>query len=699
MRLNVAENDVHNLHVIDGGGATPLEAARRWAEKGYYVVPIRFKEKRPVIAEWQKLRLRPDDLTQYFGSAPQNIGLLLGEAYGVCDVDLDCDEALHVWQTFAPPTRCVFGHQSKAFSHFLYHADPPGPSLKLMDPVSQKTLLELRCLKQNGEPGLQTVIPPSIHMETGEAIRYERGCDSDPANVEWDVLVSAVKKTAAACILARYYPPAGSGRHETELALAGVLARHGWKEQDAKEFIVGVYTAVANHDPRAIGRVSQSIEDTYRRVGEGADTTGIPKLSTLIDKRAVTKALEWLDIAGSQGGDVSADNWRDYLLGSRRYGYYACLENAFLALQYDRKWEGVLGFNESAYRVEALAPPPWTTVKVVPYPWCDEDDGRAAGWLQREGIMVSQAIAGTAVQMVAREHPFHPIRQYFESLEWDRVPRIDTWLPTYCGAPISEYTHAVGAKFLIGAVARVYKPGCKNDCCLVLEGRQGIMKSTALRVLADPWFTDHIADLGSKDSQMQIHGVLIVEVAELDAMSKSEASRVKAFMSTSTDRFRPPYGKHLINVPRESVFAGTVNDGIRYLKDETGARRFWPVRCTQVDITKLRQDRDQLWAEAVARFKQEESWWLDSFALIDEAEEQQAARYDSDPWLEKIRAYIEGKPSVSIVQILDHCIQKPTERQMQADKNRVGRCLRFLEWTERRVGSAGERRHFPPDKA
>jgi putative DNA primase/helicase len=138
----------------------------------------------------------------------------------------------------------------------------------------------------------------------------------------------------------------------------------------------------------------------------------------------------------------------------------------------------------------------------------------------------------------------------------------------------------------------VFKPGCKNDTCLVLEGPQGLLKSTALRTLAVP-FTDEISDLGTKDAAMRVRGVWIIELAELDAMGRTEASRTKAFMSPSTGRFRPPYGRHTIEVPRESVFAGTVNHDA-YLKDETGDRRFWPVRCGTIRIEDLRRDRDQL---------------------------------------------------------------------------------------------------------
>ena len=118
--------------------------------------------------------------------------------------------------------------------------------------------------------------------------------------------------------------------------------------------------------------------------------------------------------------------------------------------------------------------------------------------------MVSKEIAGQAVQTIAREFPIHPIREYLDGLQWDRVSRIDDWLTLYLGVDPSEYVRAVGSKWVIGAVARIMRPGCKNDTCLVLEGPQGLLKSTALKTLAGPWFTDEIADLGTKDAALQV---------------------------------------------------------------------------------------------------------------------------------------------------------------------------------------------------
>ena len=183
---------------------------------------------------------------------------------------------------------------------------------------------------------------------------------------------------------------------------------------------------------------------------------------------------------------------------------------------------------------------------------------------------------------------------------------------------------------------------------------------------------------------MQVRGVWIIELAELDAMGRPEASRTKAFMSRSTDRYRPPYGRHLVEVHRESVFAGTVNHDT-YLKDETGGRRFWPVRCGAIRIEDLRRDREQLWAEAVVCFRNGEPWWIDSTELGLMAAEEQQQRYDEDPWQAHIGHWIQDREDVTLEQILRDCFEKLPRDWHQGDKNRVARCLQAIGWTRKRA--------------
>jgi predicted P-loop ATPase len=336
-----------------------------------------------------------------------------------------------------------------------------------------------------------------------------------------------------------------------------------------------------------------------------------------------------------------------------------------------------------------LNAPPWQNGSIG-NEWTDHEDRLMADWLQHQGILVSIEVAGQAVQAVARDHGFHPVRDYLDALHWDGTKRIDSWLNSYFGVEPTGYSEAVGARWLISAVARIYKPGVKADCCLILEGDQGIKKSTALKTMAGDWFTDEIAELGSKDAAMQTRGVWIIEIAELDSMSKTEVGKIKGFMSRAVDRFRPPYGKRLIDSPRQCVFAGSINH-TTYLRDETGGRRFWPVACGQIEIEELARDRDQLWAEARHRFESSSPWWLDSRELNEQAREEQSDRCEEDPWQELITAWIEDRADVSISDILTQCIDKPKAQWTQGDRNRVARCLRASNWRRHKVGRRGER--------
>jgi predicted P-loop ATPase len=402
---------------------------------------------------------------------------------------------------------------------------------------------------------------------------------------------------------------------------------------------------------------------------------GIDDHLAIVGPAAVLDEIAHVDFAGSA--------WRKDLLRSKppmnttEGRILPVLANAIAALRHAPEWGGVLAFNEFGFGTVTLKPTPWG---VVPKgEWTDHEDRLAAEWLQRQGVLVSVEVAGQAVQTAARDRPFHPVKTYLQSLQWDGVERVDGWLSTYLGTDDTEYSRAVGSRWLISAIARILRPGAKADCCLILEGPQGIRKSTALSTLASEYFTDELADLGSKDAAMQTRGVWIIELSELDSLSHSEVARIKAFMSRTTDRFRPPYGMRLVESPRQCVFAGTVNHST-YLRDETGGRRFWPITCGRIDVEALARDRDQLWAEAKARFDVGAVWWLETAELLQMASDQQIDRYEGDPWEEVIGPWLESRTSVSISEVLEKCLQKAHALWTQTDKNRAARCLRALGW-------------------
>ena len=402
---------------------------------------------------------------------------------------------------------------------------------------------------------------------------------------------------------------------------------------------------------------------------------GIDDHIAIVGPETVLDEIAHVDFAGSA--------WRKDLIRAKpatnttEGRILPVLANAIAAFRHAPEWGGILAFNEFGFGTVALKPAPWG---IVPKgEWTDHEDRLAAEWLQKQGIFVSVEIAGQAVQTVARDHPFHPVKSYLQGLRWDGIERLDRWLSTYLGAEDTEYSRAIASRWLTSAVARIFRPGAKADCCLILEGAQGIRKSTALRTLASEYFTDELAELGSKDAAMQTRGVWIIELSELDSLSNSDVARIKAFMSRTTDRFRPPYGMRLMESPRQCVFAGTVNHST-YLRDETGGRRFWPVVCGRIAIDELRWDRDQLWAEANVRFSSGAPWWLEIVELVHMAADQQIERYEGDPWEEVIGRWLEARSSTSISEVLERCLQKPQGLWNQTDKNRAARCLRALGW-------------------
>jgi predicted P-loop ATPase len=265
--------------------------------------------------------------------------------------------------------------------------------------------------------------------------------------------------------------------------------------------------------------------------------------------------------------------------------------------------------------------------------------------VQREGIHLrGRPAIKTVMAGIIRDHVFHPVRDYLDGLRWDGEPRLDKMLITYFGVEeVPNYTTLVGSKWMISAVARIFQPGCIAKYCLLLLGPQDIGKSTALSILGGEFYTDDISDLGTKDSAMQNAGVWIVELAELASTRKAHIDSVKSFISRTVDRFRPPYGTHVIERPRQSVLAGTVNPSDSFLKDETGNVRYWPNTCTSIDLDALRRDRDQLWAEAVSYYRTGENWWLETEDVIQAAREEQAAHAETvedHPWFSIIEHWL-----------------------------------------------------------
>lgn len=364
--------------------------------------------------------------------------------------------------------------------------------------------------------------------------------------------------------------------------------------------------------------------------------------------------------------------------------------NAIAILAGHPDWKGVFGFNEFTRRRVVLGVIPGTNGGKLPRSLEDDDIVAVLSWFNRNGFpRATASVAVGAVHAVCRFQSFDPLRDFLEELEWDGQQRIGSWLTNYCGVDASPYTAEVGRRWLISAVARAMMPGCKADHMLVLEGDQGARKSTALAALAgDAWFTDALPPMNTKDASDFLRGRWIVEVAELEAMRR-EMDAVKAFLSRQVESFRPAYGRETVDEPRRCIFAGTTNKDT-WLKDETGGRRFWPVKVGQIDVAGLERDRAQLWAEAVAAFKAGERWWLEG-EVEAEAREQQSQRQIDDPWTGDVLRLVAGLREVCIPDVLNGLGKKPEDRT-RADSDRVADVLKRNGWRRDGKFTRGERK-------
>ncbi len=399
----------------------------------------------------------------------------------------------------------------------------------------------------------------------------------------------------------------------------------------------------------------------------------------------------------------SADEWLSGLSCGDK-GPYATLGNAIWALARCPLWNGVLAFNEFDGSVVKLKEPPMEQAERPKDfrlgEWNDTDTSLCCAWLARvAGIRLHPTLVGRAVFAVAQKSKFHPVRQYLDGLVWDGKVRLTSWLSRYMGAEQNAYTAAVGSRWLLSAVARVYEPGCKVDHVLVLEGSQGTGKSSALEVLAGmDWFSDTPLVFGDKDSYEALRGVLIYELAELSALRKSDVEAQKAYISKRFDRYRRPYGETNTTWPRQVIFAGTTNDA-KYLADPTGNRRFWPVTCSDIDLDALKRDRDQLWAEALVRHREKEQWHLDSPELVALASAAQQDRVIEDDWEILIARWVEsdaGKymigrgDGLAIPDVLSSAIGVKPDKNDRAASTRCGIQLKKLGWVvKRKVPIAG----------
>ena len=429
----------------------------------------------------------------------------------------------------------------------------------------------------------------------------------------------------------------------------------------------------------------------------------------IAEKGAMVYVLEWptackgIDDLIASGESLSPliekaktlEEWRDSLSETEEW---QTAEKCKLALQYER----VEGKLKDRIRWNALRSHIEIDGEV-----CDSTQLRLELAL-RFNIPVSSLDCDSILLHLARQHQYHPVREYLQLCAETYDPDselLESLATDYLGVD-SELHRTYLRKTLISAVARALDPGCKVDTVCILQGLQGARKSTFWKILASPeWFDDSFGSASDKDERLKLHQCWFVEWAELESVFKrKDVSSVKAFLTTSTDAICPPYGKVVEQMKRPSIIVGSTNFD-EFLSDPTGARRFWVIPISidfheerPIDTEKLAEDRDRIWAAATHAYVQGEKWTLPAH-LIKVAQEENENYALSDPWEEPIKAYISVLPHVTSNEVLSQCLHVDLDKQNKSMQMRVSNLLKQLGWKRRRakIDGLNLQHWFPPD--
>lgn len=433
------------------------------------------------------------------------------------------------------------------------------------------------------------------------------------------------------------------------------------------------------------------------------------------------------------GGRYDPDDWRNSLVRTREGDVKGAPHNMMLILENDPELAGIFWLDEFGNRIALARKPPW------PGASCDEfteqDALELAAWLgspDRYTMTIGIDMVMACVEAIARRRKRHSVREYLLGLEWDGVKRVGAIFPAYFGAVNDDYARDCGPCFMVSAVSRILwsdpkqpTQASKVDFMVVLESDQGGGKTTAVLELFSPaWYAEATESPMHKDFYQCLRGRWGVEIGEMDAFSKADVSKVKQAITVRFDVYRASYARNPRAYRRECVFVGTTNKD-DWQRDETGARRFLPIRVGTVDIHKLLADRDQLWAEAVHLFRNGFEWWR----LPADAQREQDKRYSEDVWTARVVRWLDGHTcdlteqlpddrvqvinitasdgkgnewpdrrrqvsECSIAEILSYAIGVEPSKQDRQASMRVGTIMTRLKWGHYRPVYAGERVRF-----
>lgn len=446
---------------------------------------------------------------------------------------------------------------------------------------------------------------------------------------------------------------------------------------------------------------------THKSVFSEAQTSGWvnPKANVVrIEQHKQEKARQSREKAEQEDAKVvrvPRGDWSDQLIvrirddGTEKV--LCRVHNLILILSYAPEWRGRIELNAFSGRI-AVDREDLDDVGPIAVKAAMEKD-----WIPEK---VPTGDVMDALSLVASRSPFHPVRDYLDQLTWDGTDRISHFFEDFCGCPRDEYHMAVANSLFVSAVARICKPGCKVDTMVILESRQGMGKTKLWLTLFGEWCAEVTASLNDKDFYEGLRGVWAADFSELDAFSRAETTQIKRIMTSQSDSYRPPYGRATKVYPRQCVFVGGTNRD-DWNSDPTGARRFLPVRVrSTIDCDAVGAIRDQLWAEAKARFERGATWWD-----IPGAEAKQEDSYVGDTWEEMINQWLIARhqdvrspdePLAFLLgTVLEEALRIEPGKQTRADQTRAGNAMRRLGWKAKQESlSDGSRgRVYRPSEA